>query len=102
MGPLKRESASQIPNRLRGDLTMTRKINRNPGKTSLGMRCSEYSRASKCRRVGIVVVWDVERICGLGLEALSSVPGHILDHHEGSVRYHEHIESLNCQLGSFM
>ena len=38
------------------------------------------------------MVRDVERLSGFGLEALSSAPGHILNHEHGAVGNQDHVE----------
>jgi hypothetical protein len=74
---------------------MTCEVDRNPSETSLCMRSSKDPRSSKCRLTGcLVVVWDVEGLRWLGLEALRTVPCHVLDHHESPIRNENHVKGL--------
>lgn len=60
-------------------LTVTAKINVDEGQVAFGVSCTKDTRTGKSRKARIVVVWDEEGVTGLRLEALETVPRHVLN-----------------------
>jgi len=71
---------------------VTRKLDCDIGETTLSVPLAKIASTSKSSQVQLLVVGNEEIVFGIAAEALSAVPGHVLNRHERPVSQKDEVK----------